>query len=75
MRNCEFVLALFWVYLIIFLSVVSWRSLSLLCSKLKPFKTELLLDAVAPWDGIEVPQTVESSAMESVSIGYIGDEW
>ncbi|KAF3452960.1 hypothetical protein FNV43_RR03393 [Rhamnella rubrinervis] len=31
---------------------------------------------VAPWDEIEAPsQTVESSAMESVSIGYIGDEW
>ncbi|XP_015892670.2 ubiquitin carboxyl-terminal hydrolase 23 isoform X2 [Ziziphus jujuba] len=35
-----------------------------------------VLTRVARWDGIELPsQTVESSAMESVSIGYIGDEW
>ncbi|XP_061990317.1 ubiquitin carboxyl-terminal hydrolase 23 isoform X1 [Rosa rugosa] len=32
---------------------------------------------VAPWDGIELPQShvVESSHAQSITIGYVGDDW
>lgn len=35
-----------------------------------------LLIAVAPWDGIELPQShVVESSHAPVTIGYVGDEW
>lgn len=33
--------------------------------------------AVARWDGIELPPSriTESSSVQSIRVGYIGDEW
>lgn len=35
------------------------------------------LVAVAPWEGIELPQSqiVESNTTENLRIGYVPDEW
>lgn len=51
-------------------------------SSFDPFAGELIpciliwLNTVARWDDVErPPELLESRSVESLSIGYIGDEW